>query len=194
MEVEFRNDDVLQIGHATVHQSYHIEGKDVFQLFLEVDKWFEKFNYSCTLAILAEGIEHYPEWVEHIKKNKHRYKIELHGLHHDHYNILSREKGKADLVEAIEKIEKTFGCKITTWYVPFGRRRWPVWGKEVCDELGLIFDPIAGKHEIRYWLKGYKKFGSSRLKMTNFHYWHPDQANKTIEALCLLNGENLKIG
>lgn len=183
--VEIRNDDVLQVGYKTVHQGYYCKDKDMFELFLKADEPFQKYNYPCTLAILAEGVDVYPEWVKHIKNNSQRYTLELHGYHHEHYNILSREEGKLQLQRAVEKIEDKFQTKLTTWYVPFGRRRWPDWGKEVAEELGLRFDPYPGKIEVRYWLMRNKQ--GYPFEHTNFHFWHPAQAKAVKEILCLLN-------
>lgn len=186
-QVELRNDDVLQVKPATAHQRQECEGRDMFELFLEADQWFEKYQYSSTLTLLAEGIDHYPEWVEHIKKNLHRYKLELHGLRHDHYNRLPQEQGYADLKEAKEKIESAFGVKLTTWYVPYGHSYRIPWGKEVSEKLGLVFNPVVGKHDVKRWLASYQQ--GTPFPHTNFHFWHKGQRENVREILWLLNNE-----
>ena len=180
-----RNDDVLQSQRITHHQSNMLEGKSLFELFLECDKIFEEFNYPCTLLILSEGIDVYPEWVEHIKKNLHRYKLELHGSLHYNYRNLSREQVKKELTEAKEKIEKTFGIKLTTWYMPFGRKGKHPDGDAICKELGLLEEKQVGKIDIRFWVNHYTKYGTSKFPMANFHYWDENQRKQVRKILTL---------
>ena len=180
--LEIRNDDVLQVNPVSAKQRSAIKKKDWFQRFLEADKIFEKYNYPCTLAILSEGIDVYPEWVEHIKKNLHRYKIELHGSSHYEYNTMSEEEGEKDLREAIDKIEKTFGKKITTWYVTYGRRFIPEWGERVCKRLGIKCDVPRFKMLPFTW----KRSDPIRTQI-NFHYWdfhQVKQIEKIVETIC----------
>ena len=176
MMPEIRNDDVLQSNHLSQRQKRIAYGK-LFELFLEADKVFEEYDYPCTLAVLAEGIKHCPEWVEYIKKNQHRYKIELHGYAHHHFGKLSKEAGEKDLKDAIELIEETFNIKITTWYVPFGRKSMPEWGEEVCQNLGIKLDIPTRKCLPEYWLK------DKTIPQCNFHYWDKGQVNKIKEII-----------
>jgi len=159
--LELRDDDILQIGAGGTKHLRRLRIKTAWEWFLETDKVFEEYNYPCTLAVLSEGIDYYPEWVNHIKKHQHRYNIELHGLSHCYYNYLTAEEGFKNLHQAKERIEKEFNTKITTWYVPYGKRKFPVWGKEVCNKLGIEFDTTEGKN------KQYK-----------FHYWYKEQVEK----------------
>ena len=179
MELELRNDDVLQSTHLSQRQKYLANGK-LFEMFLEADKVFEEYNYPCTLAVLAEGIKHSPEWVEHIKKNQHRYKIELHGYYHHHFGRLTEEQGYEDLSKAMKLIEETFGVRPTTWYVPFGRKSMPEWGERVCQRLGIKLDVPTRKTLPRFW------FRDINLKQVNFHFWCADQVEliKEIIDIC----------
>ena len=176
---EIRCDDVLQSSHLSQRQKKVANGK-LFEMFLEADKVFEEYNFPCTLAVLAEGIIHCPEWTEYIKKNQHRYTIELHGYYHHHFARLSEEDGEKDLKRAIDTIEKTFDTKVTTWYVPFGRKSMPGWGKEVCQRLGIKLDVPIRKTLPEFW------FRDKTIPQVNFHYWDKGQVNniKKIIQLC----------
>ena len=160
-QLEFRNDDVLQVGCSSLHHVCRLRCKTAWEWFLEADKVFEEYNYPCTLVILSEGIDYYPEWVEYIKKHQYRYNIELHGSSHRYYENMTAEEGYKDLLKAKEKIEKEFNVKITTWYIPYGKRHFPKWGEEVCKKLGINFD-VVGRE----------------LKQHKFHYWHKEQVEK----------------
>lgn len=181
MKIELRNDDVLQIKAATVHQGYRTREKSLYDWFMWTDEIFERYNFPCTLAVLAEGVIEaktnpvYAEWVEHIKRNMHRYTIELHGLHHRHPNELTKEELLYDLSEGKKILENEFQKEITTWYVPFGRRYQSEYGREVCAELGLNYDKFLGNIGTDHWLKSHSKHGQSPYEQINFHYWHREQ-------------------
>lgn len=177
MSYELRNDDVLQVGFGSAHQAYRLREKTAWEWFKEADKPFAKYNYPCTLVTLSDGIEYWPEWVEYIKKNLHRYKIELHGSGHHYYKQMTKEAALADLRIAKDKLENEFQVKVTTWYVPYGSRRYPEWGEEVCKELGINFD-VVGRDTHQH----------------TFHYWHQEQIDKVkkiIEEICQNTGKNL---
>ena len=164
--IELRNDDILQVNVYSAHHNYRLKKKTPWKWFLECDRVFEEYDFPQTLVILSEGIEHYSEWVEHIKKNIHRYKIELHGSSHYFYDTWTAKDAYEDLKKAKERIEKEFGVNITTWYVPYGKRHFPSWGKEVCAKLGLEFDITAGNKQ-----------------QFLFHYWHQIQVDKAIKLV-----------
>ena len=172
--LEIRNDDVLQVGWSSFHHYCRLINKSSWEWFLEADKIFEKYNYPCTLVVLADGIEKLPHWVEHIKKNQHRYKIELHGSSHHYYCNMTEEEGYKDLLHAKEKIEKEFNVKIESWYVPYGKRKFPKWGPKVCKRLGINFD-VVGRD----------------VKQYKFHYWHKGQVEKVKKTIqCQTQGNN----
>ena len=181
-----RNDDVLQMTRITHHQSLAMNGRSLFELFLECDKIFEEFNYPSTLLILSEGIcDENIEWINYIKKNLHRYKLELHGSLHYNYKNLSREQVKKELAEAKEKIENTFNIKLTTWYMPFGRKGKHPDGDAICKELGLLEEKQEGKIDIRFWVNHYTKYGTSKFPLANFHYWDSNQRKQVRKILTL---------
>jgi peptidoglycan/xylan/chitin deacetylase (PgdA/CDA1 family) len=159
MPIEYRNDDVLLTYPMTGSMKNCLRHNTYFGHFKETDKLFK--NTKCTLAILADGIDKNPEWVEYIKENQDRYNIEMHGWHHVRYSSLSKEEGCYLLLKAKKKIEETFNIEVTRWYVPFGKVYYPKWGKEVCDLIGIGFD---------YYGLGY------RQKV--FHYWNSRDRNR----------------
>lgn len=179
---QIRNDDILQVSciKKDMRRAFQSTGKTLFELFLEADKMFAKNNYPCILAILSEGIDIFPDWVEHIKKNINRYKIELHGRVHYNYNFMDKKRLKEELSEAKKKIEDTFQTKITTWYLPFGRKGENIYGEEVCNELGIIYDKQIGKIDAKFWFKNPEKYSH-----INFHFWHQPQVDQVKKIISL---------
>ena len=178
--LEIRNDDVLQLGGFTSSQRGALRGKSMFQWFLEVDKFFEKYNHKMILAICSEGIlsndPEYIEWVKHIKKNRDRYTIELHGFDHKNPKYMTEEDLLDSLAVAKLMIEETFNCDVTTWYVPFGRRGRHEKGDEVCEKLGIKMYIPDGKVDAHKW------FNNKKMSHVNFHSWCGTQ-NRTIKKL-----------
>src|SRR3990167_7121654 len=139
-KIEIRIDDVLLHEEKTYVMKKALAYGSYFEQFKKFDKFFEKHGVMTTLAICADGISEYPEWVEYIKKNKHRYKIEMHCLTHLNYRNRTAEFGIKHLAEAKKKIEMTFGVKVTRWYTPFAIRGYPNWGHRVCKKLKIGFN------------------------------------------------------
>ncbi len=187
MNPEIRDDDVLQFGFFTPTMKKVVSGKSLFEYFLEIDKYFEKYDYPCTLAIVADGISQYPEWVQHIKMNIDRYKIELHGLCHRNYKSLSREDLLEELRKAKYLIEDTFQKRITRWFVPFGRHGRNLFGEEVYKELGITQEIPPTKVDAKIWLKAYKQTGKAPFDHMNFHFGVDSENNTIKEILDILN-------
>ena len=176
---EIRNDDVLQtFMSVTKHQRSDLRGRTLFECFWHSDKMFEKYQYPCTLAVLAEGIDYNSEWVEHIKKYKHRFKIELHGNNHINYSHYGDDKIREELGKGIDKIEKTFGTRPEIWYPPWGRRGAPENGVRICLELGIKMYEQVGKVDAKLWLKNPDKYPH-----INFHYWNDKQVDQVEQIL-----------
>jgi peptidoglycan/xylan/chitin deacetylase (PgdA/CDA1 family) len=196
--MELRSDDVLQIRNTTIHQNYRLQEKTLYEWFVWSDYAFEKYNFKCTLAVLAEGIQEqsslYKDWVRYIKRNSHRYVIEMHGLNHVHPNTVERGRLTKELREAKKIIENTFECKVTTWYTPFGRRYANPYGKEICDEIGIQYDKIFGKMDTIYAMKSYRKNKKFPYEQANFHFWHKEQVLAAEQIICLLQENNLNNG
>ena len=191
--VQIRDDDVLQYSLWSKRgrkylSSWRKNGKTPFELFLKADKAFEKYQFPCILAVCSEGIDHFPEWVEHIKKNKHRYIIELHGSKHFYYCDLTEEEGERELRLARDKIEKTFDVKVSTWYIPFGRKKAPEWGQRVCDRMGIKYDIPKTKRDGELWLRNWYLKGETFYPFNhiNFHFWHPIQRENVQEIVKIL--------
>lgn len=175
-------DDVLQDEIFSEHQKKALRTNSLYGHFLETDKVLADFGVPCTLAVLSEGIDKSPLWVKHIKRNQNRYKIELHGSYHYNFSHLTRDRGFEELSGAIKKIEDTFKTKITTWYVPIGRKAIPDWGDEVCQKLGIKMDLPPGKRLPRYWLA----HQNLNYEYVNFHYWDPNQVQEIKKILSIL--------
>ena len=186
---EIRCDDILQVSGISKHQAIQINKDTLFDLFKKADIGFALHQYPCILAICAEGISRYPYWVDYIRRMKHRFQIELHCNKHQNYKFLPREKIKSELKKAIDKIEKTFDCKITTWYPPKGRKGEPEDKDKICEELGIKCFQQKGKVDAKLWLKNPEKYPH-----INFHFWHKGQVETINKILCRLKEENLKTG
>lgn len=181
--IEVRCDDVLQMTMESIHQKCEMGNKLPFWHFMEADKIFEEYNYPQILAVCSEGIRLCPEWTAYIKKNIHRYKIELHCSKHYRYTGFSKKELYNDLKEAKEEIEDTFGQKITTWYVPFGRKGKTEYGDEVCKELGIKYDMPTRKIGGKEWIYSYKKEGKPPFFHINYHFWCRSQREVIREVL-----------
>ena len=120
-----------------------------------MDAFLEKNNIHVILAIVAEGIPEYPEWVQYIKERQHRYTIQLHGLSHPYYKAMTEDEGYRDLLCAKWMIEKEFDIQVTRWYVPFGRLYFPEWSLRVCERLGIKLNNAGSPAEHHY-----------------FHFWN----------------------
>jgi peptidoglycan/xylan/chitin deacetylase (PgdA/CDA1 family) len=190
--IEIRADDVLQTKLLTKDQIKRVKDKTLFQWFLEADKPFKEYNYPCTLAILEEGIDKEPEWVQYIKDNQYRYEIELHGREHIKYGNLTEEELIDDLFWAKKRIETEFGIKVSTWYVPFGRKGRNQYAQKVCDMMGIKLGIPETKVDSGRWLYGYQKNKQIPFNHINFHYWHEDQNKEVEKIIKILCEENIK--
>ena len=172
LPVELRNDDVLIYGNLTSRMCQAMEHKSMFEWFKETDGWFEERNIPMILAVLTDGIDHYPEWVDYIKQRQHRYRIELHGHTHINYrHILNENKLYDLLMPAKEKLEETFSTRITRWYAPFSRGGFPGGnaeiGMRVCERMGMKFHTK----------------GNGPIPHRHFHYWNPEGIARIKEIL-----------
>ena len=185
---EIRYDDILQVTGITHAQTRDMDGRSLFECFLEADKVFKEYKYPCTLAVLSEGIYQYPDWVEYIKKNSDRFKIESHGREHFNYSLLSGENLLIVLGAAKKEIEDAFETHVTIWYQPKGRKGENPYMDEVCRELGMVAYHQHGKVDAKFWLKEYKKNKRWLFPHMNFHFWNRPQVatvNEIIKTLCV---------
>lgn len=156
-KIEIRIDDILLYETLTTTMQKALEKGSWFEQFKEFDKFFEEHNIMTILAVCADGIPQYPEWVEYIKKNKDRYHIEMHGLTHMNYRNQTEEFGIKHLAEAKKRIEMAFAVKVTRWYTPFAIRGYPTWGPRVCKKLHMEFNAALDQSKRHY----------------RCHYWNP---------------------
>ena|SRR3990167_6607062 len=186
--VEIRNDDVLQPFPSTKHMRRLTQEKSLFEYFMEADEVFEHYNYPQILACVAEGV-HQQKWVEHIRKNRHRYKIELHALYHVNYRKFPDDLLFLNLSAAKRMLEDTFECEVTKWYLPFGRKGVPPNGDEICEKVGIKMDhQLDRKIDSERWMIYYNKSKRTEVpwEHVNFHYWYEPQVKgiKKILEIC----------
>jgi len=190
-DIEFRCDDVLQYDSWGRTQRWLFSKKDPFECFKEVDKIFKKYNFPCILAIVAQGIDMYPEWVQYIKDNQHRYKIELHGYFHHNRRVLQKmgeERLYRELLAGIKRIKETFGMNVTTFYVPFGKEGLGPNTEKVCRRLGIkCMAPHKNDSDIWLWLWRSHRGRLSSFSHVNFHFWHKRQVEATEEILKIIH-------
>ena len=123
-------------------------------------------------------------WINHIRKNRHRYQIELHALYHINYRKFSKNLLTLNLGSAIRILEDTFECKVTIWYLPFGRKGVPPIGDEVCESLGIKMDhQLDQKIDTVRWLGNYNRTKKIPWQHTNFHYWYNPQVKAVREVV-----------
>lgn len=103
------------------------------------------------------------------------------------YDFLTKEELALDLIQAKEKIEKEFGIKVSTWYVPFGRKGRNKHAEEVCQKLGIKLGIPEGKIDAKFW------FRHKNFPQINFHCWSPEQNNHVKNILYEIN-KNTKEG
>ena len=169
-KAEIRNDDIFIYENLTSSMKRADNIKPMFKRFIEVDKWFEERNIPMILTVLADGIDHYPEWVAYIKERKHRYRIELHGHTHVNFRHITDENELYNLLmPAKERVERTFGAKVTRWFPPFSKRGFPGGtsevGTRVCERMGIQFHTK----------------GNGKIPHRYFHFWRTPGVEKTKE-------------
>lgn len=160
-EIEIRNDDVLIHENYTRPMVRALMVKPMFDWFKDTDQWFEERNIPMILAVVADGIDVYPEWVEYVKARQHRYRIELHCHTHINFRHLDEDTIYDLLMPAKDKIEKTFDCEVHRWYAPFSKRGFP--GGDAT--LGM---KVAERMGIRFHTKG-----NGPIPHRYFHFWNP---------------------
>lgn len=169
MAYEIRNDDVLIHSNLTPSMVRARKVKPFFEWFKETDSWFEERGIPQILAVVTEGINIYPEWVNYIKQRQHRYRIELHCHAHINFrHILDEDKIYELIMPAKEKLEKTFGVQVHRWYAPFSRRGFPGGtaeiGMRVCERMGIKFHTKGNGTIPHRYYHFWNKNGFERIK------------------------------
>ena len=184
--LEIRNDDVLQTTETTTaHQRADLDGRTLFEAFLEADDLFKKYEYPCTLAICADGLFGNKEWVAHLKAHKERYRFELHCFEHKNHKDIPITELEAELLTAKGMIRRYLDTEVTMWYPPFGRKGTPEWGDKVCENIGIKMYHQIGKVDAKLWLKNPDKYPH-----INFHFWNRSQVEHIKEILKRIHESN----
>lgn len=90
-------------------------GKDETLKILSV---LDKYNVKATFFLVAFWAEKYPDLVRTIVSSGHE--IGTHSSTHPHFNSLSMDKKRAELVDSIRRITAVADYKITNFRPPFG--------------------------------------------------------------------------
>lgn len=146
---------------------------------LEVMPFFEWFKYSALmfdglyvkLAIVAEGIDKNPEWVELIKSQKN-WEVQVHCWEHKSMNGLFYEDVYKEIKDAKEKIQDTFHQKVVEFYPP--KHKYSNMMMMACDalDLSLMVEKNIPEHYIQ----------SNQITSIYYHFWNPKQI-KEIERI-----------
>jgi hypothetical protein len=113
------------------------------------------------MAVLADGIEHYPNWIEYIK-SRPAWTVCCHGLHHAKHDRMSTDECRRQLSEAKKMIEDAFETTVNTFIPPFNAYNDST--RSIAADLGMT------EH------RKYRKFGSytddiSTCTQLDIHYW-----------------------
>lgn len=110
----FRIDDVLQSCLFSTFQKQYFQKQPPFEWFKEAVEIVK--DHPVKLAVVAEGINHYPEWVELIQSHP-EWEIACHGLEHVIYKKMPEKIITSSLIVARWKLETTFK-RVVTEFVP----------------------------------------------------------------------------
>ena len=92
MTPRIRIDDVLQSRNFTYWQLEALKVRSMFEWF----KLATKPNKDYILAVVAEGIDSQPEWVEYIRAHPN-WEVQCHGWEHRVYSHMDGEAIKKQL-------------------------------------------------------------------------------------------------
>lgn len=105
-------------------------GADKTEKILDILK---ENDVKATFFLVSFWAEKYPELVKRIANEGHE--IGTHSATHPHFNKLSYEKSKEELVKSVETIEQIAGVKVRLFRPPFGEYDNKL--ISLCAELGL---------------------------------------------------------
>ncbi len=99
----------------------------------------DELGVRATLFLLGMTAERYPDLMGELGRSRHE--IACHGFAHTRVYEQSREEFRADLLRALEAIERTTGRRPSTYRAPaFSINRRTSWAYEVLAELGFRWD------------------------------------------------------
>jgi peptidoglycan/xylan/chitin deacetylase (PgdA/CDA1 family) len=136
---------------------------------LKVKPFFEWFkecmdilkNKDITLAIIAEGIDSQPEWVEYIKQHP-EWNLQVHAWEHRTMTRLSDKQFTEHISKAKQKILDTFGVAPTRYFPP--KLKWTKNTHDLADNLGLRED--HGRYRPIHW------FSDHTINEIYIHFWN----------------------
>jgi peptidoglycan/xylan/chitin deacetylase (PgdA/CDA1 family) len=170
----WRLDDVLQSTLYSQNQRDAFKEKGPFEWFKEAVELLK--GQEVKLAIVAEGIDHYPEWVEYIKAHP-EWEIACHGLEHRIYKWLPPQVTVGSLIVAKWKLEETFKREVTELHLPK-----LLWHENLVGLAKLAgFKLMDERINIDNWVE------NPRGNEVYFHFWNKRQIN--VLKKCLLTNE-----
>lgn len=170
---KIRIDDVLQFGRFSSSQLNAFAIRSPFEWFKIATLGWE--DYPLILAVIADGIDEYPEWVRFIKYHP-QWRVECHGWDHRDYRKTSVAEGTKLLIEARKKIEDAFECEVHEFYPP--------WMKH--NETTKAQAEFAGLTEVIEEALPNKWLLDNKVPNFYFHYWsqkHIEEMNNICHLL-----------
>lgn len=158
----YRIDDVCQSTLFSGSQRKAFEEKPPFEWFKEATELLK--GRAVKLAVVAEGVDHYPEWVIYINEHP-EWEIACHGLEHTIYKKLPPQIVVSSLVVAKWKLENTFGREVAELHLP--KLKWSENLVGLAELAGLRL--MNERTNIDDYLKDRK--GNE----VYFHYWNKRQ-------------------
>lgn len=163
----YRDDDLPQGIDVNLLDSIHQE-------FIKRDK-------IHTIAVLASEIDLHQEFVRYINDHSN-FDIALHGWKHEHYPIFSEEELRDHLNKSMLAMDRSFGKKPTTWYLP-----WNGWIKEFGTSKVDWLRPIAKEFGLEINIEcahiGVVVDEGVKSEVVYFHWWHKPDLDKLTKLL-----------
>jgi peptidoglycan/xylan/chitin deacetylase (PgdA/CDA1 family) len=174
--LKIRVDDVLQSTYFSSNQLLAWKVKPPFAWFIEAtEKWH---NYPLVLAVVAEGIPKYSEWVDYIKAHP-KWVVQSHGWEHRNYRHLNY----GTMVELLKKskvaLEEVFGREVTEFYPP--KLEWDDRTQLAAKEAGMV--EVRDRFRPIYWIR------DRSITSIFFHFWNETNL-KEMEKVWLALQEN----
>ena len=113
------------------------------------------------MAVLGEGVEHYPGWVKYIVERSD-WTVSCHGLKHIRYDLLPEKECKEQLKKAKDIIESAFETTIDTFIPPFNKYNNTT--RTVAKDLGM-------KEHRAYRGVSACRNNISKCSQLDSHYW-----------------------
>ncbi len=151
--------DVLQSTLFSPNQLNALKEKSFFEWFKECMEILE--GKDVTLAIVAEGIDSQPEWVEYIKQHP-EWSLQVHAWEHRTMTRLSDKEFVRHLTMAKNKIQETFDIDPGIYFPP--KLKWTKNTDNIAESIGLR------EHHNRWrpahWLSDHT------IKEIYIHFWN----------------------